>query len=177
MCFGQRIKNKCKLNCYTWNTVNTNLRAKYFFWYCLNTTVRKFNNSEMGAVNAIQKKFVYTKWARKLKAHFYLKRYCSKFIFTQGFICLQSSFYFNWEKSLDDIYHSPPNVYVITGNILITLKRFAPYHLLLVSNSTFMTDAMYLRTIQISLHLKEQCYYLISTASVIWQIDANCSPF
>ena len=32
---------------------------KYFFWCCLNTTVRKFNNSNIDAVNAIQKKFVY----------------------------------------------------------------------------------------------------------------------
>ena len=32
---------------------------KYFFWYCLNATVCKFNNSNIGTVNAIQKKFVY----------------------------------------------------------------------------------------------------------------------
>ena len=32
---------------------------KYFFWCCLNQTVRKFNNSNIGTVNAMQKKFVY----------------------------------------------------------------------------------------------------------------------
>ena len=54
-----------------------------------------------------------------------------------------------WEKNYEDIYHSPPLVYVITGNMLIKLIRFARYHLLLVSNGTFMTDSMYLGTIQI----------------------------
>ena len=32
---------------------------KYFSWYCLYTTARKVNNSNIGAINAIQKKFVY----------------------------------------------------------------------------------------------------------------------
>ena len=32
---------------------------KYYFWYCLNATADKFNNSNIGTVNAIQKKFVY----------------------------------------------------------------------------------------------------------------------
>ena len=32
---------------------------KYFLWYCLNKTVRKCNISNIGAVNAIQKKFAY----------------------------------------------------------------------------------------------------------------------
>ena len=32
---------------------------EYFFEYCQNITVRKFNNSKIGTVNAIQKKFVY----------------------------------------------------------------------------------------------------------------------
>ena len=32
---------------------------KYFFWYYLNTTVRKFNNSNIGIVNTVQKKFVH----------------------------------------------------------------------------------------------------------------------
>ena len=41
------------------NTVNTNYRMKYFFSYCRNTTVRKFNNSNINAVNAIQERFVY----------------------------------------------------------------------------------------------------------------------
>ena len=37
----------------------TNWRMKYFFWYCLNKTASKFNNSNIGTVNAVQKKFVH----------------------------------------------------------------------------------------------------------------------
>ena len=72
---------------------------------------------------------------------------------------------------------SPPHISVITGNILITTIRFARYHLLLASNSFFMTDSLYLGTIQISRNLNERYYYLTSTKSMIWQIDASCSPF
>ena len=72
------------------------------------------------------------------------------------------AFYFNMGKMYEDIYHSPPHVFVITGNILITIIRFARYHLLLASNSTFMTDSMYLGTIQICHNLNKHYYYLIS---------------
>ena len=30
----------------------------YIFWYCLNITVGKFNNFNIGTVNAVPKKFV-----------------------------------------------------------------------------------------------------------------------
>ena len=73
--------------------------------------------------------------------------------------------------------HSPLQVSVITGNILITIIRFACYHLFLASNSTFMTDSLYLGTIQICRNLNEYYYDVIWTTSVIWQIDTNCSPF
>ena len=66
---------------------------------------------------------------------------------------------------------------VITGNILITIIRFSLYNLLLASNSTFTTDYRHLGTIQIRRNLNEHYYHLISTTSVIWQIDANCSLF
>ena len=52
-----------------------------------------------------------------------------------------------WEKSYDHIYLSPPHVSIITGNILITITRFACCDLLLASNSTFMTHCKYLGTI------------------------------
>ena len=68
---------------------------KYFFWYSLNTTVCNFNNSNIGTVNAIQKK-----WSSKSKVHFQLKRYYSKFILTSAFKCLQSSFLFQHGKKL-----------------------------------------------------------------------------
>ena len=76
---------------------------KYFFWYSLNTTVHKLNNSNISKVNANKKKFVYLhcNWARKLKVHFELNCYYSKFIVTSAFICLQSStLYFNMGKKL-----------------------------------------------------------------------------
>ena len=142
-----RLNSEHVLTCYTWNTV-------------LNTTVRKFNNSNICAVNAVQKKFVFcTKLVNKLKVHFWLKHYCSRFILTSAFICQQSSFLFQ--------DNSTPHVSVITGNILITMIRFSRYHLLLASNSTFMTDSMYLGTIQICQNLNEHYCYSISTISVI----------
>ena len=106
MCFQRKVKSEIKfwtfvLTCYTWNTVKTNWRMKYFFWYCLNTTVHKFNNSNIGTVNEIQKNLsIYTKWASKLKVHFLLKRYCSKFILNSVFICLQPSFLFQQGKKV-----------------------------------------------------------------------------
>ena len=109
--FGK--KNKKRIEFWTfhltwniWNIVNINLRMKYFFWYCLNTTVRKFNKS---------------------------------------------------------------------GNILITLKRFSHYRLLLASSSTFMTDSTYLGTIQICWNLHE--HYFNFKYIRIRQIDGNCSSF
>ena len=59
------------------------------------------------------------------------------------------------------MYH-PPHVSVITGNILVMLIRFSRYHFLLASNSTFMTDSMYLGTIQVCRNLNEHYYYLIT---------------
>ena len=119
---------------------------------------------------------IWRKWASKLKVHFWLKRYCRKFILTSAFICLLFSFLFQ-QKSYEDIYHSPQHVSVITGNILIMIIRFASYDLLLASSSAFMTDFVYLGTTQICWNLNEHNYYSISTTSVIWQIDAGCSPF
>ena len=130
---------------------------KYFFWYGLNTIVHKFNNSNIGRVNAVQKKFVYL--------------HHSSFLLQFSF-ANKPALYFKMGKSCDDIYHS-----VFTGNMLITMMRFAHYHLPLAYSSTVMIDSMYLVTIQIFPNLNEHYNYLISTASVIWQIDANYSPF
>ena len=48
----------------------------------------------------------------------------------------------------------------------------------LASSNTFMTDSRYLGATEIYWNLTEHgYYYLISTTSVIWPIDANCSPF
>ena len=85
---------------------------------------------------------------------------------------LQFSFTYNpasylWKRSLEDLYHSPLNVFFIKGNILITIIRFAFYHCFIASSSTIMTDSMYVGTIQICQNLNEHHYYLISTTSVI----------
>ena len=62
------------------------------------------------------------------------------------------------EKSYEDMYHSLPHVSVITVNILITIIRFARYHLLLASSRTFITDSMYLGKIQICRNLNKQLF-------------------
>ena len=118
-----------------------NWRVKYYFWYSLNTTVHKFNNSNISKVNANKKKFVYLhcNWASKSKVHFELNCYCSKFIVTSVSICLQSStLYFNIGKKLWRNMSLSSTCSVITWNILITIIRFARYQLLLAL-STFMT--------------------------------------
>ena len=94
---------------------------KNFFWYCLNTTVRKFNNTNIGAVNVIQKKFFYLheigeQIKRSSSFSFYLPT-------IQLIISIRG-------KSYEDIYHSPPHASVITGNILIRIIIFFRYHLL-----------------------------------------------
>ena len=62
---------------------------------------------------------------------------------TVSLLLLQLSFICNIGKNLwRHIYHSPPNISVITENIVITTIRFACYHSLLASNSTFMTDSL-----------------------------------
>ena len=78
----------------TWNTVNTNWRMKCFFLIL----------PECNSMLILQLQNWYSKcnskWiclsARngraKLKVHFYLKRYCIKFILTVVLTCLQSSF-------------------------------------------------------------------------------------
>ena len=74
------------------------------------------------------------------------------------------------------MYHAPPHISVIKGNILITIIRFTHYHLLLASNTTVMTDSQSLGTIQICQNLNEHHHYLTSTKSVAFQKYANCSP-
>ena len=102
--------------------------------------------------------------------------YCSKLILTSVFICLQSSFLFQHGKKVMKqyiiIFHL---LLLLQGNSLITIVRSA--YLLLTSNSTFMTDSLYLGTNQIWRNVNEHYCYLTSTKSVICQIDANCSTF
>ena len=169
---------KFVFTCYTWNIVNTNWRMKYFVWYCLNTIVRKFNNSNIGRVNAVQKKFFYLhKMGQQIKSSLLLtllQQVYSHFNFNLPTIQLSVS---NWEKTIWRhisfsstcfcYYRKHPN----NDNKICQLPYF------LASSTTFMTDSTYLDTIQIYQNLNEYYYYLISTTSLIWQIDANFSPF
>ena len=82
------------------------------------------------------------KWASKLKVQFQLKRYCSKFILTAVLFTYNPAFYFNMGQKC--WRHAPSHISVITGNIPITVIRFARYHPLLPASSTFITDSMYL---------------------------------
>ena len=125
------------------------LENEIFFLYCLDTKVRKFNNSNIGTVNTVQKKFVYLrKIGRQIKSSLSIKTLLwevySYFSFHLPTIQLFISI---WEKIHEGIYHSAPHVSIITVNILITIIRFVRYHLLLASNSTFMTDFLYLHQI------------------------------
>ena len=100
------------------------------------------------------------------------------FILTQFSFAYNPAFYFNMGKKLWRHRSFSSTCYsVIIGNILITIIIFARYHLLVASNSTFMTDFYVLRCNSDLSNLNEHYYYLISPASVIWQINANCSPF
>ena len=69
------------------------------------------------------------KWASKLKVQFQLKRYCSKFILTAVLFTYNPAFYFNMGQKC--WRHAPSHISVITGNIPITVIRFARYHPLL----------------------------------------------
>ena len=151
---------------------------KYFFWYCLNTTVRILNNSNIGTINAIQKKFVCLyEMGEKIKSSILIKTLLQYvYSYLSFYLPIIQPFISTWEESYEDIYPSSSYVSVITGNILITIIRFS-----LTSSSCFQqTDwwlILYLGAIRICRNLNKHYYYLISTTSVIWQIEANMLPF
>ena len=69
---------------------------KYVFWYGLNATVRKFNNSNIGAVNAIQKKLVYLHaMVEQIKSSFVIK---TLLFLPQLPFAYNPTFYFNMGK-------------------------------------------------------------------------------
>ena len=160
--------------------MNTNWRTKYFLWYCLTTTVRKFNNSNIGAVNAIQTKFVYLhKIGEQIKSFLLIKtllQLLSLFLLQISF-AYGACLYFNMGKKIWRYISFSSTCFCYYWKILITIIRFDRYYPFLASNSTFMTDSMYLGAIQIYWNLNEHYYYLISSTSVILEIDANYSPF
>ena len=90
-------------------------------------------------------------------------------------------FFFNFSSLVNHggrhFYTTPPPPLTIKKDFYGPAIRFAGYYLLLAFNSTFMTDSMYLGTIQVCQNLNERYYCLISTTFVIWQLDANFSSF
>ena len=104
---------------------------KYFFWHCLNTTECEFNNFNIGTVNAIQNKSVYLdEIGEQIKSSLLLTLLQCVYSYRSFHLPAIQLFISSWKKSYKDIYHSPAHVSVITGNILITITRFSPYHLL-----------------------------------------------
>ena len=127
---------------------------KYFYSNCLKQLSKQQNaqfNFDIGAVNAIQKKFVQLHEideqikSSTLYQHFY-QHFCRMFILTSAFLQHDLVFYFN------------------TGKKLRTYKSFCTTcfyyykkhpnsdnksdHVLLAFNSSFMTDTLYLRKIR-----------------------------
>ena len=83
--------------------LNTNWRIKYFFLILPKYNSTKFNNSNNGTVNAIQKKLAFLhEMGKQIKSSLLIKTLsCSKFILTSVFIFLQSSFLFQYgEKAM-----------------------------------------------------------------------------
>ena len=95
----------------------------------------------------------------------------SLFLLQLSFAC-NPAFYFNMEKKLWRRISFCSTCFCYYKKYEKTIIRFTCYHLLLSSNSTFMTKSLNLGTIQI---WRDE---LMDTAikSVICQI-ANCSPF
>ena len=143
---------------------------EYFFWYCLNKAVFEFSDFNIGILIAIQKKLVQLhEMGTQIKSSLLLMLH-NKFIFTASFICLQSSFLFQHVKKAMKTCIILLHVSVIKRNILVNIIKFTRYHLLLSSNSAFMTDSLYSSTIQMN-------STIITSKSLICQIDTNISTF
>ena len=105
--------------------------------------LRKYNRTQIQ-----QLQLWYSKSISNEKLTFNQNAIAVSLTFFQFSFSYNPAFYFNMGKKLWRHNYSLPHVSVIAGNILITIVRFACYHLLLASNSTFMTDYMYLGTIK-----------------------------
>ena len=143
---------------------------KYFYSNCLKQLSKQQNaqfNFDIGAVNAIQKKFVQLHEiddTNKLKVHFY-QHFYSIFILTSAFTQLDLAFYFNTGKKLWTYKSFSTTCFYYYKKHPNSDNKFD--HVLHAFNSSFMTVSLYLRKIQIWRNLNVHCYYLISTKSVI----------
>ena len=122
---------------------------QYLFWYWLSTTVYKLNSFNIWYSNFNFKVICLASLDEGASKICFLLTLLQKIYSYFSFHLPAMQLISPWRKSYKHIYHSPPHVSVVTGNTLITIIRFARYYLLLVSNSTFMTDSKYLSTIQI----------------------------
>ena len=117
---------------------------QYFFLYCLNTTVFQLSNFNIVTVIAVQKNVCRT--ARNGQM-FTFTNVIAVSLLLLPFTC-NSVFYFNIGKKLWRHISFSSACFFITRNILVMMIRFACYHLLLVSNSAFVTNSQYFGTIQ-----------------------------
>ena len=121
--FWNKMKNEMKWNSeylfeLAYLEINAKWKTQYFFWYCINTTVCKFSNFNTGTVNAIQKKLV-KQIGERIKSLLLSTLLELALSYLPQFLiaCNQLSIS-TWEKRYEHIYHSPPYISVITGNIL-----------------------------------------------------------
>ena len=136
------------LTCYTWNKYK--LENEISFLTLGKTTECEFGNfnSKCSKSNSKEICLAAQNGRTNLKFAFINKHYMQILILTG--------------KNLWRRHHSPVHISVITENILLTIIRYARYHLLLVSNRIYVTDSQYWGTIQIWWNLNEQlltvCY-------------------
>ena len=98
--------------------INAKWKTQYFFWYCLNKTVCKFNNFNTGTVNAIQKKLVKQIGGRIKSLLLSTLLELALSCLLQFSIACNQLYISTWEKRYEHIYHSSPYISAITGNIL-----------------------------------------------------------
>ena len=153
MCFGGKIKSEINqilnicFNLLHLKCSKYKLENEILFLILPKYNSTRFNNSNIGTVNAIKKEIVYLEeMGEQIKSSLLIKTLLQKVYSYSVFICLQSSFLFQHGKKLWRHLSFFPTCLLLHENILITM-RFARYHLPLASSSTFMTDSMYLGTI------------------------------
>ena len=148
--------------------INAIWRIHYFLWCCLNTTVCEFNNFNFGNYLAAQNGQVNQVCSSK--------RYCHKiFLFQLSFAC-DPAFYFNMGKKLGrniscsstcSCYYRK---YTNNDNKICLLEPFACFR---QHFHDWFSELRYNSGLK---NLEWTPLLLNSTKSVIWQIDANCSP-
>ena len=156
MCFENKIW-KAKLNqilsiCFNLLHLKyskTKLENEIYFLILLKYNSRQIQQLQHWYSKCTSKEFCLSAWNGRanVKVNFNQNAIAVSLFLLELSFAYNPAFYFNMGKNYEEIYHFPPHVSVITGKILITITWFVCYHLLFVSNSTFMTDSIYLGTI------------------------------